>query len=35
VVYSGGANGAFWGYAYLPKAAPSDFALSEMDPAKP
>jgi len=35
VVYSGGANGAFWGYAYLPKEAPSDFALSELDPAAP
>ncbi len=35
VVYSGGANGAFWGYAYLPKAAPSDFAVSELDPNSP
>jgi hypothetical protein len=35
VVYSGGANGAFWGYAYLPKALPGDFALSELGPANP
>jgi hypothetical protein len=35
VVYSGGANGAFWGYAYLPRELPGDFALSELDPASP
>jgi hypothetical protein len=35
VVYSGGANGAFWGYAYLPKSLPGNFALSEFNPATP
>jgi len=35
VVFSGGANGAFWGYAYLPKALPGDFVLSELEPATP
>ena len=35
VVHSGGANGAFWGYAFLPNSLPANFAMSELNSVNP
>jgi hypothetical protein len=35
VVHSGGANGAFWGYAYLPEQLPNGFSLTQLNPVVP
>ena len=35
VVHSSGANGAFWGYAYLPPIIPDNFSRNEIDPVRP